>query len=142
MFCRNCGTQLDDNAVACVKCGSHPRAGASYCTYCGKSTNPAAAVCVHCGVALSMVSNSLAGNKIPAGICGILLGSLGVHKFILGFTGAGLTMLLVTLLGGFVTCGLASCVMWVIGLIEGIVYLTRSDEEFIRTYVIEKKSWF
>src|ERR1017187_9093753 len=31
-----------------------------------------------------------ASNKIPAGICGILLGGFGVHKFILGYTGAGL----------------------------------------------------
>jgi len=51
-----------------------------------------------------------ASDKIPAGVCGILLGSLGVHKFILGYTGAGLVMLLVTLL----TCGLASPVMHII----------------------------
>jgi TM2 domain-containing membrane protein YozV len=79
-----------------------------------------------------------AANKIPAGICGILLGSLGVHKFILGYTGAGLVMLLVTLL----TCGLASPVMHVIGLIEGIIYLCKSDEEFVRVYVDGRKEWF
>jgi TM2 domain-containing membrane protein YozV len=79
-----------------------------------------------------------ASNKIPAGICGILLGSLGVHKFILGYTGAGLVMLLVTLL----TCGLAGCVMHVIGLIEGIIYLCKSDEEFVRVYVDGRKEWF
>ena len=79
-----------------------------------------------------------ASNKIPAGICGILLGSLGVHKFILGYTGAGLVMLLVTLL----TCGLASPVMHVIGLIEGIIYLCKSDEEFVRVYVDGRKEWF
>lgn len=138
MFCRNCGTQLDDNAIACVKCGSHPRAGTSYCTQCGKSTHPAAVVCVNCGVALTGGAASRANNKIAAGVCGILLGSLGVHKFILGITGPGLVMLLVTLL----TCFLAAPIMSIIGLIEGIIYLTRSDEEFIRTYVIEKKSWF
>jgi TM2 domain-containing membrane protein YozV len=79
-----------------------------------------------------------ASNKIPAGICGILLGSLGVHKFILGYTGAGLVMLLVTLL----TCGLASPVMHIIGLIEGIIYLCKSDEEFVRVYVDGRKEWF
>src|SRR5438093_758541 len=57
-----------------------------------------------------------ASNKIAAGICGILLGSLGIHKFILGYTGAGLIMLLVTVL----TCGLGGIVMHLIGLIEGI----------------------
>jgi len=81
---------------------------------------------------------SRASNKVAAGICGILLGSLGIHKFILGYSGAGLIMLLVTLL----TCGLASPVMHLIGLIEGIIYLTKSDEEFVRLYVDGHKEWF
>jgi TM2 domain-containing membrane protein YozV len=84
------------------------------------------------------VPNPRASNKIPAGICGILLGSLGVHKFILGYTGAGLIMLLVTVL----TCGVASPVMHVIGLIEGIIYLCKPDEEFVRVYVDGRKEWF
>jgi len=82
--------------------------------------------------------SSRASTKIAAGICGILLGYLGVHKFILGYTGAGLIMLLVTVL----TCGLAGWVMWIIGLIEGILYLTKTDEEFVRTYVDGRKEWF
>jgi TM2 domain-containing membrane protein YozV len=81
---------------------------------------------------------SRASNKIPAGICGILLGSLGIHKFILGYTGAGLVMLLVTIL----TCGIAGVVTHLIGLIEGIIYLCKSDEEFVRTYVDGRKEWF
>jgi len=81
---------------------------------------------------------SRASNKIPAGICGILLGSFGIHKFILGYTGAGLIMLLVTIL----TCGIAGVVLHIIGLIEGIIYLCKSDEEFVRTYVDGRKEWF
>ena len=79
-----------------------------------------------------------ASNKIPAGICGILLGSLGVHKFILGYTGAGLIMLLVTLL----SCFILSPLMGLIGLIEGIIYLCKPDEEFVRVYVDGRKEWF
>lgn len=79
-----------------------------------------------------------ASSKIPAGVCGILLGCLGIHKFILGYTGAGLVMLLVTLL----TCGVGATVMYIIGLIEGIIYLSRSDEEFVRVYVEGRKEWF
>jgi TM2 domain-containing membrane protein YozV len=81
-------------------------------------------------------------HKIAAGICGILLGCLGVHKFILGYTGAGLIMLLVGLLGAVFTCGVGTSVMALIGLIEGILYLTKSDEEFVRTYVDGRKEWF
>jgi TM2 domain-containing membrane protein YozV len=82
--------------------------------------------------------NPRASNKLPAGICGILLGALGVHKFILGYTGAGLIMLLVTIL----TCGLAYPVMHIIGLVEGIIYLCKSDDEFVRLYVDGRKEWF
>jgi len=79
-----------------------------------------------------------ASAKIPAGICGILLGSLGIHKFILGYTGAGLIMLLVTVL----TCFLASPITHIIGLIEGIIYLAKSDQDFVRTYVDGRREWF
>lgn len=80
--------------------------------------------------------------KIAAGVLGILLGSLGVHKFYLGYTTEGVIMLLVTLVGGAVTCGVASGVMGVIGLVEGILYLTKSDAEFAATYVHGRKPWF
>lgn len=76
-----------------------------------------------------------ADKKIPAGICGILLGALGVHKFILGYTTEGLIMLGISV----VTCGSIS---GIIGLVEGIIYLTKTDEEFVATYVTAKKGWF
>lgn len=79
-----------------------------------------------------------AGKKVAAGICGILLGGLGIHKFILGLTTPGIIMLLVSLL----TCGVGYVVMYVIGLVEGIIYLTKSDEEFYQLYAVEKKGWF
>ncbi len=79
-----------------------------------------------------------AGKKIAAGICGILLGGLGIHKFVLGLTTPGIIMLLVTLL----TCGIGSIVTSIIGLIEGIIYLTKSDEDFYQDYAVNKKGWF
>jgi hypothetical protein len=50
--------------------------------------------------------------KILAGVLAILLGALGIHKFILGYNK------------------------------EGIIYLTKSDEEFYNTYQVGKKAWF
>lgn len=76
--------------------------------------------------------------RVLAGVMGILLGALGIHKFVLGFTGAGLVYLLITVC----TCGLAAGVMHILGLIEGIIYLTKSDEEFHRLYIVERRSWF
>ena len=79
-----------------------------------------------------------AEKKIVAGILAILLGALGIHKFYLGYTKAGVIMILVTAL----TCGFGGAVMGLVGLIEGIIYLTKTDEEFVATYVNGKKEWF
>ena len=83
-----------------------------------------------------------ADKKIAAGICGILLGALGIHKFILGYTTEGIIMLIVGVVVGAFTCGTATMIVWVIGVIEGILYLTKSDEEFVETYVTNKRAWF
>ena len=72
--------------------------------------------------------------KVLAGVLAILLGSIGVHKFILGYTKEGVIQIVLT----FVTCGLGS----IIPLIEGIIYRTKSDEEFYNTYQVGKKGWF
>jgi TM2 domain-containing membrane protein YozV len=84
--------------------------------------------------------------KILAGILAILFGSLGIHKFILGYNKEGVILLGVTLLGYATTCiGVGFLFFWLpglIGLIEGIVYLTKSDEEFYNTYQVGKKPWF
>jgi len=74
-----------------------------------------------------------ADKKVTAGICGILLGGFGIHKFILGYNTEGIIMLV----GLFLSCGLMS----ILGLIEGIIYLTKSDEEFVETYINNKKGW-
>ena len=83
-----------------------------------------------------------ANKKMAAGLCGILLGGLGVHKFILGYQTEGIIMLAVWLVGLFLTCGIASAAVSVVGIIEGVMYLTKSDEEFVRTYIQNKKGWF
>lgn len=85
--------------------------------------------------------------KLAAGICGILFGGFGVHKFILGFTTPGLIMLAISLvsLGAVPFCCFPVAgygVMHVIGLIEGILYLAKPDQEFYQTYIIGKKEWF
>ncbi|MDM1062829.1 TM2 domain-containing protein [Empedobacter falsenii] len=72
--------------------------------------------------------------KLIAGILAIVLGTLGVHKFYLGYTKEGVIQLII----GLVTCGAGG----LIGLIEGIMYLTKSDEEFDKTYVEGHKGWF
>lgn len=79
------------------------------------------------------ITHSQENKKVLCGVLGILLGSLGIHKFILGYTTEGIIQILLNLL-----CGLGG----IIGLIEGIIYLTKTDEEFYQTYQVNKKGWF
>jgi TM2 domain-containing membrane protein YozV len=65
-------------------------------------------------------------DKTAAGILGILLGGLGIHQFYLGSVGTGLILIAVT----FITCGIGA----VLGLIEGIMILVMSDEDFNKRY--------
>jgi TM2 domain-containing membrane protein YozV len=75
-----------------------------------------------------------AEKKVVAGILGILLGGLAIHKFYLGYTKEGIIQIIITVC----TCGMGG----ILGLIEGIIYLTKSDEEFVATYITGKKGWF
>jgi TM2 domain-containing membrane protein YozV len=124
-----------------------------YCTKCGAVNDDTSQFCSGCQAPLSPVggyqpmqsvnqgvqggmSQPLPGadKKLVAGICGILLGGFGVHKFILGYTTEGIIQIVITIL----TCGAGG----IIGIVEGIIYLTKSDEEFVRTYIQNKKGWF
>ena len=83
--------------------------------------------------------NSDKGSKrIVAGIVAILFGSLGIHKFILGYQKEGLIMLVASLL----SFGILAALVGLVGIIEGIIYLSKSDEDFFQTYQIGSKPWF
>ncbi len=90
-------------------------------------------------------STSGTKNKVAAGLLGIFLGGIGVHKFYLGFTTPGLIFLLTNTVGFAVTwifLFIPNIVLGIIGFVEGIIYLTKSDEEFEQLYVVQKKQWF
>lgn len=118
------------------------------CQRCGQQNQPTAQLCARCGTSLvppmqyqpppPLAPADVSGKKLAAGICGILLGNLGIHKFVLGLTTEGVIMLVITL----ATCGIGGLVTGVIGIIEGIIYLTKSDVEFYQTYIVGRKGWF
>ncbi|PWA05205.1 TM2 domain-containing protein [Flavobacterium psychrotolerans] len=72
--------------------------------------------------------------KIVAGVLALIFGSLGIHKFILGYTKEGIIQIILSI----VTCGIAG----IVPFIEGIIYLTKSDEEFYHIYQTNKRGWF
>jgi TM2 domain-containing membrane protein YozV len=131
VFCTKCGAQNDDYTQTCLQCQAPLPAMAGY-----QPIQPPAPM--YGQQAMQDWKQMGADKKIAAGICGILIGSLGVHKFVLGYTTEGVIMLLVSLL----TCGLGAPIMSIIGIVEGIMYLTKPDEEFVRTYIQGRKGWF
>ena len=124
-----------------------------FCTKCGAPNDDYSQICLHCQAPLPTIGGYQpiqppapiygggspdlqklgAEKKIVVGICAILLGGFGVHKFILGYTNEGIIQLVL---------GLCFGIGGIIGIVEGIIYLTKTDEEFARTYLIEKKAWF
>lgn len=80
-----------------------------------------------------MASEEAKNKKIVAGVLAIVLGWLGAHKFYLGYTKAGIIQLILGLV-----CGIGG----ILGLIEGIIYLTKSDDDFESTYINGTKEWF
>jgi len=104
------------------------------CPFCKEEIKDGALKCKYCGSMLADASQttravSTSGkNKIAAGLFAILLGGLGVHKFYLGRIGWGIVYL--------IFCW--TFIPAIVGLIEGILYLTASDEDFERKYVLKK----
>lgn len=78
-------------------------------------------------------------SKIAAGLLAIFLGGLGIHGFYMNNTQMGLIMLVVSVVGGVFTCGAVSGIVATFALVQGILYLVASDEEFYRKYIIEKR---
>jgi len=125
VFCTKCGTQNEDFAQTCSQCGAGlPQIGGY------QPIQPPPAY----GGAVQDWKQQGADKKLVAGLCAILVGGFGIHKFILGYTTEGIIQIVITL----ITCGVGH----IIALIEGIIYLTKSDEDFVRTYIQNKKGWF
>ena len=122
MYCKNCGSTVDNNAAVCVQCGFAVGTGNSYCPNCGQTSSPGAAVCTKCGATLNGTPNSAAKSKLVAGLLGILLGCYGIHNFYLGYTKKGLTQLLICILGLCFFVGPLVSFIW--GVVEGIQILT------------------
>ena len=129
MFCRNCGNEVDDNAVACMKCGHNPKVGSTHCPNCGVTVEPGQIVCVKCGGSLAAAGASVqlgdvsTKDKTVYLILAILLGSLGIHNFYAGYAAKGVIQLLATLL----SCGFLSLFVWIWAIVEGVTVEKDSD---------------
>ncbi len=106
-YCTKCGTYLENNVKFCPRCGEKVER---------KETTKEENI---------IANNNQSKSKIAAGILGILLGSLGIHNFYLGYTNKAVAQLLLTLVG-WIACGIGPVVAGIWGLVEGIQILTGS----------------
>lgn len=121
MYCKKCGSEVNEGAMFCSVCGNPTSEQRVFCNNCGAEQIPGATTCDRCGSPI----NSGSGNygkpqksKLAAGLFGILLGGFGVHNFYLGFIGKGVAQIILTV------CCFGVGGIW--GLIEGIMILTGS----------------
>ena len=139
-----------EQTIFCSNCNAEVRIGSKYCAKCGtvigqnKSLNEMASKDRLSSSKTSTVNdsieiNDLKSKRLSAGLCGILLGGFGVHKFILGYNQQGYIYLGAFIgtfcFGGFLFVSL-------LALVEGIIYLTMPIDQFKRTYIDNKKEWF
>lgn len=163
MFCSSCGKECSETAEFCPSCGAalkkdtsgsavvEPQAIVNEKTAASPEAPSAApeSPSIPAGnvgaqgnpVTPSQTpasSTSTDSGKVVAGVLAILFGTFGVHKFYLGYKTAGFIMLAVTV----VSCCSFALVMQIIGIIEGVIYLSKSDADFKKTYVDSRKEWF
>src|SRR5690606_22800799 len=83
--------------------------------------------------------------KILAGVLAIILGHIGIHKFVLGYNNEGIILLILGLVGYVTACLIIGyfilLVTGIIGLVEGIIYLTQTDEALYNACVRNNKAW-
>lgn len=127
MYCKNCGEQMNESQAICLKCGVEKGTGNAFCPNCGQAVSDGAAVCLSCGVSLKAdkakkeVKYLNGQDKTTMALVCFFLGSIGVHNFIMGETGRGITKIICAFL-----CGISG----ILALIDFIKILSG-------TYVVE-----
>nr|MDO8109320.1 NINE protein [Candidatus Sigynarchaeota archaeon] len=152
-YCPFCGATLNAATTTpaaiiqdkCPNCGE-PRLG-KFCAYCGyqffaeieipvpmkssssesgKPTTSSGSEAGGAAVPSSTTQRSQRPvNRISAGVLALLLGTIGAQKFYMGKRGAGIACI--------IFCW--TLVPTIIGICEGVLFLTATDEEFRERYL-------
>ena len=100
MYCKNCGAEINENAVACMKCGFAKGSGDKFCQNCGMAVNEGAVICVNCGSAVKSIQNAGADgeqkSRLVAVLLAFFLGGFGIHDFYLGYNKYGIIKIVLT----------------------------------------------
>ena len=99
MYCKNCGAEINENAVACMSCGFGKGTGEKFCSNCGKEINPGAVICTSCGASVKTPTLNTYGeqkSKLVAVLLAFFLGGIGIHDFYLGYNKYGVIKIILT----------------------------------------------
>lgn len=139
--CFSCGQLVHVTTTACPKCGASQNAAVSaiqpvitqtdsmankaFCRGCGQAIHAAAPTCPKCGAPQkTLTATHSSKSKTTAALLAFFLGAIGAHRFYLGHIGWGVIYLIF----------FWTAIPAIAALIEGIVYLSMSEEEFARKY--------
>lgn len=127
MYCRECGQLIGIYSLKCTNCGTKKGLGDNYCYKCGSRVkNNNTEVCKFCGAKLNSNISELdykVKNKLLAGLLSLFLGTMGIHRFYLGYIKIGILQLVLWILGYF-TSGVTWIIVEVWVLIECILIFT------------------
>ena len=154
-YCWNCGKEVQSSFMYCPSCEAPqakavPSGGSAASAGFPTVGAPSASASWNQAAVQSSPAAVAPGakSKIAAGLLAIFLGGWGIHKFYLGYSQAGGTMLAIWFVAFFIGLFIPAIgtliilALCIIALIEGIMYLTKTDQAFYETYVVGKKEWF
>ena len=105
MYCRDCGQLISNTSNKCINCGTKRGLGENYCYKCGsriKDKNQE--FCDFCGANLNenkYIVNEKSKSKLLAIFLSLFLGTMGIHRFYLGYIKIGIVQFILCVLGFF-----------------------------------------
>ena len=113
MYCKFCGAEIDDDCVVCP--------------HCGKQVAP---LKTEETTIESIFGENVNGkNKLIAALLALFLGDFGIHHFYLGNNRAGILSVIFFWTG----------IPWIIGIVQGVMMLLESDEQFAKRINAENR---
>lgn len=146
MFCKNCGYKLNDGDTFCPNCRTPVGRGNNHCNVCGRYVSQNSRFCPNCGTKIRTsddVNENYYGDinlddinqygqiykrksRLIAGLLAVLVGVFGIHNFYIGRNGKAIAQILISVIGGILSCGIATFCVYFWALIEGILIFTGS----------------
>ncbi len=114
MYCRTCGSQIENETVVCMHCGCKPLVGHNYCQNCGATTTEGQVVCLNCGFSLQAKDSCEESerNMYIAAALAFFLGYIGIHDFYLGYTKRGVIKIVLTVVLAIIVVGPVISSIW------------------------------